>query len=272
MHARATSSPTPLSQFQDAFSRALFDPECAGDYPPDVAALARQPAFAVYRNTVMKGCIDALQANYPCVSRLVGDEWFRSVAALYVRAHPPTRTTMVDYGEHFAQFLAQFEPTQQLPYLPGVAQLDRFWTEAHIARDEDGLDFDELAVSSIDSLMSQALRPVASARWAWFALQPVFTIWQRNRATGPIDDSAIDWQGEGALLMRRDGVVRWFGLDAAQHALVDACARGCVLSDAAAAALEVDPQVDPSHVMGPLLAAGVFAPIDVLRASHSAQR
>ena len=271
MHANATSSPTSLTQFQDAFSRALFDPECAGDYPPDVAALARQPAFAVYRNTVMKGCIDALQANYPCVSRLVGDEWFRSVAALYVRAHPPTRTTLVDYGEHFARFLAQFEPAQQLPYLPGVAQLDRFWTEAHIAHDEDSLDADVLAVSSIDSLMNHAVRPVASARWAWFAVQPVFTIWQRNRASEPIDDSEIEWQGEGALLVRRDGVVRWLGLNAAQHAFVDACARGCVLADAAAAALKIDPQVDPSHVMGPLLAAGVFAPIDALLASHAEQ-
>ena len=29
-------------------------------------------AFAVYRNTVLKGCIDALQANYPTVGQLVG--------------------------------------------------------------------------------------------------------------------------------------------------------------------------------------------------------
>jgi hypothetical protein len=34
---------------------------------------ARQPGFAVYRNTVLKGCIDALQANYPTVHALVGD-------------------------------------------------------------------------------------------------------------------------------------------------------------------------------------------------------
>jgi hypothetical protein len=33
------------------------------------------PALAVYRNTVAKGCIDALQANYPAVHTLVGSDW-----------------------------------------------------------------------------------------------------------------------------------------------------------------------------------------------------
>ena len=39
-----------------------------------MVSLYGQPAFAVYRNTVMKACIDALQANYPAVTRLVSEE------------------------------------------------------------------------------------------------------------------------------------------------------------------------------------------------------
>jgi hypothetical protein len=71
-----------LTQFQDQFAQALFSAEAG----PEIAPLACQPGFAVYRNTVMKGCIDALQANYPSVMRLVGEEWFRAAAALYVAA------------------------------------------------------------------------------------------------------------------------------------------------------------------------------------------
>ena len=62
-----------LAQFQASFADALFAP-AANNSP--VAALSAQPAFAVYRNTVMKACIDALEANYPAVARLVGSEQF----------------------------------------------------------------------------------------------------------------------------------------------------------------------------------------------------
>src|SRR5687768_2867500 len=108
-----------LTCFQDAFARALLAPEVAADSP--VAALTAQPAFAVYRNTVMKGCIDALQANYPAVARLVGEEWFRAAATIYVRETLPAEPMMLNYGAMFADFLTHFGPAADLPYLPGVA-------------------------------------------------------------------------------------------------------------------------------------------------------
>ena len=51
-----------LARFQDGFAQALLAPEpaTAPGLTPEIAALARQPGFAVYRNTLMKGCIDAL--------------------------------------------------------------------------------------------------------------------------------------------------------------------------------------------------------------------
>ena len=75
--------PSALARFQDAFAHALFTADAvpAGE----IAALTAQPAFAVYRNTVMKGCIDALQANYPAVLRLVGEEWARGCRRLCAR-------------------------------------------------------------------------------------------------------------------------------------------------------------------------------------------
>ena len=199
-----------LRQFQDRFAGALMaaDPAQAGE-------LARQPGFGVYRNTVMKGCIDALQANYPVVARLVGEEWFRAAAAVYARAYLPSSPALLEYGEHFSAFLAAFEPAAGLPYLPGVARLDRFWTEAHMASDAP----------------PRGLRPHASARWAWFDAQPVFTIWQRNRAPGPVDESDIDWRGEGALVFRARDAVEWLPLDAGGCALLDARAEGTRWTD-----------------------------------------
>lgn len=245
-----------LARFQDAFAHALLAP---GATPaPEAVALTAQPAFAVYRNTVMKGCIDALQANYPAVARLVGEEWFRAAAAIYVREAPPADPTLLRYGANFADFLARFEPAADLPYLPGVARLDRLWTEAHAAANEDAVDPAAVARLAPEALAGTVLHPHPAARWAWFADAPIYTIWSRNRADGaPAAD--LDWRPEGALIVRPHDAVEWIALDAAGCAFLDACAAGGTLALAARAALEVQGTADLARLMSNLLEAGAFS-------------
>ncbi len=235
-----------LAEFQDGFARALIAPQ-----------VEMPAAFAVYRNTVMKGCVDALQANYPAVARLVGEEWFRAAAAQYVRAQPPQEPMLALYGEGFEGFLASFPPAAELPYLPAVARLDRFWSEAHVARDEAALDAAALAGVDPARLAARRLRPHAAARWAWFEL-PAYSIWSRQRAEAP-EPGEIDWRGEGALLSRPDGAVRWTPLSRGGCVLLDACGRGEPLGAAAEAALRTEPDTDLSQLVARLLVAGAFA-------------
>ncbi len=185
-----------LADYQDAFAQALLaeDPRSAS---PELAHLVAQPGFAVYRNTVLKGCIDALQANFPAVARLVGDEWFRAAAAVYARREPPTAPTLLSYGQTFAEFLAHFEPAAELPYLADVARVDRLWSEAHVAADDDTLDPAALAQLAPEDMRRLSLRPHAAARWAWCDEHPIYTLWSRNRESAGEFDAEIDWRGEG---------------------------------------------------------------------------
>ncbi len=262
---RAAIAARRLERFQDEFARALLaEDAAAAGLAPEVARLAAQPGFAVYRNTVMKGCIDALQANYPSVARLVGEEWFRAAAAIYVRANLPRHATLADYGADFAAFLAAFPPAAELPYLPGVARLDRFWTEAHTARDETPVDAAAVARLSPGELARAVLQPHASARWAWFEAQPIATIWRRNRCPDGADDGEIEWRGEGVLIVRPRAAVEHLELDAAACAFLDACAAGRTLAAAAAAALAVRADADLAGLMKRLLDAEAFGSLDVL--------
>lgn len=190
-----------LAGFQDRFVRTLLAPE-----------LPAPPAFAVYRNTVMKGCIDALQANYPAVARLVGEEWFRAAASVYARAHPPRVPMLTEYGAGFPVFLESFPPAAELPYLCAVARLDRLWTEAHIAPDEPALE----------RWSGLPVRSHSAARWAWFPL-PAYTIWSRNREECSVRGD-VEWRGEGALITRPRDAVQWIELDAAEYAFLDGIA------------------------------------------------
>jgi len=249
-----------LRQFQDAFAQALFASDAL--IPKRIAALTAQPAFAVYRNTVMKGCIDALQANYPAVLRLVGEEWFRAAAAIHVRAALPSDPTLLRYGADFARFLAGFEPARELPYLPAIARLDWLWTESHAARDEETLEPAMVARLAPEMLARAVLRLHTATRWAWFNDAPIYTIWSRNRVANE-SNTDINWISEGALLVRPHDTVKWIALDAAGCAFLDACAIGGPLADAAAAALEAQSDADMAHLMSTLLTAGAFSGVSM---------
>lgn len=252
MHAEST---VPLASFQDAFAQALFAEPTQVD--PIVAGIAAQPAFAVYRNTVMKGAIDALEANFPAVSRLVGTEWFRAAAREHVFQSPPREPSLLRYGLAFPAFLATFAPAAELPYLPGVARLDRLWTEAHVAADHPVLGSADLAALDPEALGEAILVPHPAARWAWFPDAPVCTIWCRNREQRD-DGSEVAWNGEGALLTRPADAVRWSSLDAAGCRFLDACAQGLPLAGALDAALEIDANANLVRLVSSLLEAGAF--------------
>ncbi len=250
------TEPGALARFQDAFAHALY----ATAPVEDMAALTIQPAFAIYRNTVMKGCIDAIQANYPAVTRLVGEEWLRAAAAVFVGESRPHTPTLLHYGADFADFLARFEPAAELAYLPGVARLDRYWTESHIAPDQDPLDPAAVADLAPDVLGSAVFQLHPAARWAWFDEGPIYTIWASNR-TGVSPDADLDWKPEGSLLTRPHGSVEWVELDAGGCVFLDACAAGGTLGDAMQSALKRQSDIDFSRLMSTLLQAGALSRI-----------
>jgi hypothetical protein len=245
--------PLSLAEFQDAFAHALA--ANPGDADARIRALVAQPAFAVYRNTVAKACVDALQANYPTVARLVGDEWFRAAAAAYVAQERPREPSLLAYGASFPSFLAAFPPASGLPYLAAVARLDRFWSEAHVAADAPVLSSARVRGVDPQALGDAILVPHPAARWEFFDDMPVYTIWRRNREQDSTNEE-LAWQGEGALLTRRQDVVEWIRVDAAACAFLDACASGKALGSAIGAALAVDETIDAARMVTTVLDAG----------------
>ena len=246
-----------LAAFQDAFAAAL-----RGAAEPTLACLTAQPGFAVYRNTAMKAITDALAANYPCVRRLVGDEWFTAAAGVYADAHPARTPVLMHYGADFEHFLSAFEPAAELPFLPAVAKLDRMWTEAHTASDEPALEASQLALLDEVAIGCLGLRPHAAARWAWFDSTPAATVWSRNRFDEEVDLGDVEWKGEGILFTRPGAGVQTTGLDRAGCVFLDACGDGKPVLAAVDCALAADPNADVADLIARLLIAGAFARTD----------
>lgn len=188
-----------LAGFQDQFIDMMRGESSA------MPALSAQPGFAIYRNTWLKACIDALEANFPAVACLVGREWFRSAAALYATGSMPSDGRMTAYGETFAEFLGTFEAARDMPYLADVARLDWLLLACDHSADAPILDAGFLMRMSAEELGSRQLHLHPSVRWHR-SMFPARTIWQASRA-GHAVEGELDWTGEATLFVRRvDGV------------------------------------------------------------------
>ena len=232
--------------------------------PADVArpAWLNQPGFAVYRNTCLKGCVDALAAQFPSVLRLVGNDWFRAAATEHVRAQPPQDGRLLRYGAGFPPFLQTFAPAAGLPYLAGVAQLDWLWTQAHVAADAAPLPPHAMATWDANTFHTTTLRLHPATRWHWHDELPLFSLWRAAREQHD-DPNPAAWVGEGALLTRPHDQVLWAPLSAGGCALLDACAAGHTIADAVQTALTREPEMDLAATLALLLTQGAFTHTEV---------
>ncbi len=255
--------------YQDAFAAALLADDPAASPCPMVERLRRQPGFAVYRNTVMKGCIDALQANYPTVERLVGEEWLRAAAGVFARRQLPSQPSLVLYGEEFPSFLAAFEPAREIPYLADVARVDRLWTEAHVAADAPELDAATLAALPPSAMSSFGLRLHPAARWTWSDDWPIHALWSHNRSREADFEAPMEWIGEGVLVTRPLGPVRVEAFARGGVALLDACRAGVSIEEAVQCALDAQTDVDLAGLVRLLLQAGAFSGLQPIARKES---
>lgn len=243
--------------FHDAFEAALRGETTALE-PWWTDVQRGKTGLAVYRNTIAKGCVDALAGLYPTVERIVGADWFAAAAVRYAGEIPPTGACLLDYGGTFADWLAGFPPAAQLPYLADVARLDRLWTEASLAADAEPLSaaaFNGMSAEDYGRL-GVALHP--SLRAVSFD-DGVGALWQALRLPAREPDHVSLSEAPGAVLINRPGLeveirdLPWGGL-----ALLDACAAGASLAEAAALPIEADPTCDLSGLFAGLISAGCF--------------
>lgn len=173
---------------QTAFAAALRDP--ARPAPEGLTNPFGGPAgkrFDVYRNNVAVSLTEALETGFPTVRKLVGDEFFKAMALVYLRAHPPEDPRLALYGTSFPGFLARFEPARPYGYMPDVARLDLGLRQSYHAADAAPFD-----TSGLEPAAVLALKPsLAPATLVLSSRHPVFAIWRYNHDAGaPKPDAA----------------------------------------------------------------------------------
>ena len=245
---------------QRSFATALLD---AGRPVP--AALtshtAKIPAkrFAVYRNNVVVGLVNALARRFPVVQRIVGEEFFAAMARVFVAGNPPRSPLLMVYGDALPDYIAGFAPAAELPYLADVARLEAARTRAYHAADEKPVD--PAVLRSLDPETLGELRIVRhSAAEIVRSRYPIVTIWAMN--AGEIELGPVaDWSGEDALVTRPGLEVEVRVLPAGGAAFLAVLFSGRPFAAALEVALEESASFDLAANLAGLIGAGAVTKV-----------
>jgi hypothetical protein len=225
----------PARPTQHAFARALLDPAL----PVPAGLVARNGAdpgvrFAVYRNNVVASLVAALADTFPVVRELLGADFFSAMARLYVAEQPPSSPVLAHYGDGFADWVAQFEPAADLPYLADMARLERARVRAYHAADAPVLGAEAIAAQLAQPARLPAARlrlhpsvTVLASPWA------IVSLWAAHQGPGRLED-VHPAQPENALVLRFEDDAAVLAIPGATAEFFRRLQRGLPLGEAAA--------------------------------------
>ncbi|MGY0195030.1 HvfC/BufC family peptide modification chaperone [Leptothrix sp. BB-4] len=242
------------------FAAALLDP--AASLPKGLRSWNGSDVaqrFAVHRNNVRVGLVDALAGTFPVTLTLVGDDFFRAMAGVYATQQPPVGRVLALYGATLPDFIEAFAPAAALPWLGDVARLEYARVSSCHAADADPVQAHRV---------SQALALGDRIGGLRFTLHPslrllrsrhaVATIWAAHQhADGEV--TPFDPDGaEDVLIVRPALDVLLLRLPAGAAAFIAAATCGEPLADCAHQAMTDAADFDLAATLGLLLAQGAI--------------
>jgi hypothetical protein len=241
-----------LDRFYADFAETVRGGDGAG-MAMHLAAPEMAHRMAVYRNTALRGQIDALAAAYPSVAAAMGPERFEALGRDYVRSQPAVDRSFALYGAGLDAFIAARAGDAATLAIADLAALDRAWLEAHGAADENALPAAALAgcdLSIVRLCCAASVRCVATA----FEVYPVWAALREGQpAPGAVQPEA------GFVLVWRAGLeVLHRPISGGEAGFFNAIAAGEPLGAAVGAALDVQADFEAAGVFAGMLSAGLF--------------
>ena len=114
-----------LAELQQDFLTAFYENNATvfTKHIHSQTALTPDKRFNIYQSSVTECLAKSLRETYEVCEKLVGEDFFNGLAYTYIQQTPSQSPDLGDYGEGFADFVGEFPPAQQLPYLADICRL-----------------------------------------------------------------------------------------------------------------------------------------------------
>ncbi len=215
------SAQASLAQQQNALLDNIFAKHCN----------APSRGLAAYRANAHASAERALQAAYPVMAQLMGEENFHYLARDFWRRHPPQRGDLAQWGKALPAFLAASDQLADTPYFADVAHIE--WALHRCAGAADGAQdmasFTALAQHAPEAL-SFLIAPGAAVLASPY---PAAAVVLAHQSQGNLDHAAALWHAgvaQTALVWRQGFVPRLRVLPDAEIAFTSAAFAGHTLA------------------------------------------
>ena len=217
--------------------------------------------FGIHQRHYETSLVNALLARYPATIWLVGSDLVTAAARAFVRARPPRKPCIAEYGEDFPHFLARSPGATDLLYLEEFMALEWLVGRVSLGADRAGLTVSQLAETGPALLPQCRLvlhHSVAYLLVNW-NVDELMTVY----LTGTPPDRFELCAGDVWLEVRGSrGDVRMTRLAHATFAFRAALNQQRSVGDAAASALEIDASFDPGQALIAVATDGLVARIE----------
>ncbi len=209
----------------------------------------------IYARAYYARLLECLQAEFPILTKAMGEDLFDQFAVDYLQRYPSHSYTLCELGSRFAGFLAETRPPAERPGEPDwcdllidLARLE--WTFSEV--------FDGPGIENLPPLDPNELEAIPQDRWAEIRLIPApclrlmqfrFPVGRYYRALRD-DDKGAPPPAEPTFLAvtRRDFVCRHYELTREEYDLLSALVGGLTLDQAITSVIANSDSTDAEHL------------------------
>jgi hypothetical protein len=238
-------------------------PQRVSDLVRPSHSLSAAERVDIYHGMYMLRMVEALEADYPAVRHVLGEEAFQELIEEYVGAYPSRSYTLNRLGDHLPRFLEEHPERPRAAFLADLARLELAVTQVFDEEDSAVLTSDQVRAVPADRWPMARVRPVRAFRLLTFE-HPVLR-WldaARRREPPPVP---VRRSSRVVVYRQRFSVLR-LELSRPEHALLAALAAGSPLAEAVAAAAAIREKRREAEVFSSFrtwVAEGMFAAIEM---------
>jgi len=255
--------PPDLAATQARFGAALRggDDDALKDLLcPHRDGLTAAVPLAIHRNNVQGSVRQALAGLYPAVAAFVGEAFFARLVHDFHRISPPLHGRLVDYGDGLPDFLGDYTPLADYPWLVDVARIECAGFEVYKAPEVRPLEAATLAAMTPEKARALYFHFAPHARLI-ASLYPVLSLYRYAMAGGESDETpplTPNTDPQSLLVLRRGEASEFILLDPARFVFLRSLSAGAVLGEAITAGLASSPCFEPAAALSFAFSCGLF--------------
>jgi|GEM_PF-849983 len=231
-----TSSALPtLSELQSTFAKALHYQATGEECNICSDTFSADERMQIYRNNFIISLSEILQATYPMLHALWGEECFEQIARQHVLNYPLKTGDVSHYGEHFEQTIKHFSAVvEAAPYSLEVARYEWHIDLAQQLSNQISLADDLLPLAHLSRIpIEQQPQIQLHLKPGVIAFQSSYAVFSLQQAinTNNFDSLDLEQAEQGIIASSLESGVWTLSLQSEPYQLLSFLQSGCMLTE-----------------------------------------